>query len=146
MINNDLLNTFEHYYEYMRLSGKIDNLWNKFIPAVERDFDTYREDAFARMPTRLLRLTGSSFLREGSKYLETEGFKLDRIKATRARRIDKILTMLEKSREEKDYARAREEVSAWNKSYPKFPILMSDINVKKLLQRKMRRYKKRALG
>ncbi len=30
MINNDLLNTFEHYYEYMRLSGKIDNLWNKF--------------------------------------------------------------------------------------------------------------------
>ncbi len=28
--NNDLLNTFEHYYEYMRLSGKIDNLWNKF--------------------------------------------------------------------------------------------------------------------
>ena len=30
MINNDLLNTYEHYYEYMRLSGKIDNLWNKF--------------------------------------------------------------------------------------------------------------------
>ena len=54
--------------------------------------------------------------------------------------------MLEKSREEKDYAKAKEEVSAWNKSHPQFPILMSDINVKKLLQRKMRRYKKKALG
>ena len=30
ILMNDLLNTFEHYYEYMRLSGKIDNLWNKF--------------------------------------------------------------------------------------------------------------------
>ena len=36
MINNDLLNTFEHYYEYMRLSGKIDNLWYKFSPSEQK--------------------------------------------------------------------------------------------------------------
>ena len=30
ILMNDLLNTFEHYYEYMRLSGKMDSLWNKF--------------------------------------------------------------------------------------------------------------------
>ena len=27
---SDFLNRLEHCYEYMRLSGKIDNLWNKF--------------------------------------------------------------------------------------------------------------------
>lgn len=134
------------FLAYPPFVSDVDNLFTKFIPAMEKDFDVFREDAFARMPTRLLRLTGSSFLREGSKLIETEGFKLDRIKSTRTRTIDKILRMLEKSREEKDYAKAKEEVSAWNKSHPQFPILMSDINVKKLLQRKMRRYKKKALG
>ena len=40
MINNDLLNTFEHYYEYMRLSGKIDNLWNKFSKEQQQSIKT----------------------------------------------------------------------------------------------------------
>ena len=121
----------------------------------------YERDAFSRMPTRLLRATGSSFLREISKIregsetigglkfpfsVETEGMNLDRIKSIRARRVDKILTMLEKAGEEKDYEKAYEEVKAFNKSFPKFPILMSDINMKKIMKRKMRRYKKRALG
>ena len=29
-MNDELLSTFEHYYECMRLSGKMDSLWNKF--------------------------------------------------------------------------------------------------------------------
>ena len=36
ILMNDLLNTFEHYYEYMRLSGKIDNLWYKFSPSEQK--------------------------------------------------------------------------------------------------------------
>ena len=149
------------FFAYAPFMSDLDHLFTKFIPAIERDFEMYERDAFSRMPTRLLRATGSSFLREISKIregsetigglkfpfsVETEGMNLDRIKSIRARRVDKILTMLEKAGEEKDYEKAYEEVKAFNKSFPKFPILMSDINMKKIMKRKMRRYRKRALG
>ena len=134
------------FLAYPPFMSDLNNLMFKFIPALERDFSTYQADAFARMPTRLLRLTGSSFLREASKQIETEGYKLNRIKGTKALRVKKVLNMLEKAKEPKDYDEAYEEVSSWNKSFPQFPILMSDISMKKIMQRKMRRYKKRVLG
>ena len=134
------------FLAYPPFISDLNNLMFKFIPAIERDFQTYQADAFARMPTRLARLTGSSFLREASKRIETEGFKIDRIKGTKKLRMRKILTMLEKANSEEEYDRAYEEVRDWNRSFPQYPILMSDISMKRIMKRKMRRYKKKVLG
>ena len=113
---------------------------------MERDSEMYGRDMLSRMPARLFRLTGSSFLREASKRIETKGFKLDRVQGTRRIKVAKVLTMLENAKDEKDYDKAYKEVNAWNKSFPDFPILMSDINMKKIMKRKMQRHKKKVLG
>ena len=124
----------------------IDNLLTRFMPAVERDFKMYRADALKRMPTRLARLSGSSFIREAGKRFETEGMTIDRIKNMRSRRLDKILTMLEKANTPEDYDKAYEELNTWNTSFSEYPILAPDISLKKIYKRKARRYKKQALG
>ena len=134
------------FLAYPPLASDIDHFFTKFIPALERDSEMYGRDMLSRMPTRLLRLTGSSFLREVSKRFETQGFKIDRVQGTRRIKVAKVLTMLENAKNEKDYENAYKEVSAWNKSFPDFPILMSDINMKKIMKRKMQRYKKQVLG
>ena len=134
------------FLAYPPFISDMENMLTKFLPAIESDFKEYRGDALLRAPTRILRLTGSSLLREGSKRLETDGMKLSRIKSTRSRRLVKILDMLEKSESPNDYDKAIGEVRAWNKSFPQYPILSPDINVKKIYQRKLRRYKKKALG
>ena len=35
-MSNKVFDTFEHYYECMRLSGKIDSLRNKFSPSEQK--------------------------------------------------------------------------------------------------------------
>jgi len=124
----------------------IDNLLTRFIPAVQKDFTTYRADALKRMPTRLLRLSGSSLLREGAKRFETDGMKIDRVKNMKSRRVAKVLDMLEKASKPNEYDEAYEYLNSWNKSFPNNPILNSDIDIRKIYKRKLRRYKKRALG
>jgi len=39
-MSNKVFDTFEHYYECMRLSGKIDSLWNKFSPSEQKAIKT----------------------------------------------------------------------------------------------------------
>ena len=39
-MNDELLSTFEHYYECMRLSGKMDSLWNKFSKEQQQSIKT----------------------------------------------------------------------------------------------------------
>ena len=134
------------FLAYPPFISDMENIITRFLPAVERDFTNYRQDALLRMPSRLLRLTGSSFLREGAKRVETEGMKLNRIKSTRSRTVSKVLSMLEKANEPKDYDKAVEEIRAWNQSFPQYPILSSDVSAKKIYSRKLRRYKKKVLG
>jgi len=72
--------------------------------------------------------------------------KLDRIKSSKGFRVRKIMNMLEKAQTSEDYDRAYAEVDAWNNANTQFPITMSDISFQKLMQRKMKRYKKQALN
>lgn len=134
------------FLAYPPFLSDVENMLTRFLPRVEEDFKEYRSDALLRMPTRISKVLGSSFIREAGKRFETEGLKLNRIKSTRTRRLDKILLMLEKAQDPRDYDKAYDELSAWNKSFPEFPILSSDISTKKIYKRKLRRYKKRVLG
>ena len=134
------------FLAYPPLLSDVDNFFTRFLPAIESDFRDLRADALLRSPARLAKLTGSSLLREASKRIETEGMKLDRIKSSKGFRVRKIMNMLEKAQTSEDYDRAYAEVDAWNNANTQFPITMSDISFKKLMQRKMKRYKKQALN
>ena len=134
------------FLAYPPFISDMENMITKFLPAVEKDFTNYRQDALLRMPSRMMRLTGSSFLREGAKRFETTGMTLDRIKSTRSRRLSKILTMLERASEPADYDKVVGEIRDWNQSFPQSPILSSDVSAKKIYKRKLRKYKKQVLG
>ena len=134
------------FLAYPPLLSDVDNFFTKFVPAMEADFKELRADALKRSPARLMKLTGSSVFRELSKRAETEGMSFNRIKASKGFRVKKIMNMLEKAQSDQDFNRAYAEVEAWNKLNNEFPITMSDISFQKLMQRKMKRYKKLALN
>ena len=117
--------------------------FHKFLGALENDYKNYQGDFIRRVPSRALRLTGSPLLRDVSKRLETKGLKTSRIKFLRGRRKSALLDRIIKSSTPESYREAIEDMKKWNQSYPMFPILITDIDYKAVVKRKMQKYKKR---
>jgi hypothetical protein len=117
--------------------------FHKFLGALENDYKNYQGDFIRRVPSRALRLTGSPLLRDVSRRLETKGLKTSRIKFLRGRRKSALLDRIIKSSTPESYREAIEDMKKWNQSYPMFPILITDIDYKAVVKRKMQKYKKR---
>jgi ribosomal protein L22 len=122
----------------------IDKFFNRFLFPMEKDFETFQEDAFRRAPIRLLRLQGG-VLREVSKHFETKGMTIERIKTMRKRVVSDVITKLVDARSDQDYDSALALVRNWNSNYEDFPITGDSINNKAIYRRKMRKYKRQAL-
>jgi len=122
----------------------IENLFNRVLFPLERDFKTFQHDAIRRAPVRVLRF-GSGVLNEISKNFETSGMTMDRLKSLRSRQVTKTLNALEKAFSESDYDNVYSEIGMWNKTHPQFPISGEDINNRAIYKRKLRRYKRQAL-
>ena len=115
---------------------------NKFISALERDYKNYEGDFIKRVPSRALRLTGSPLLKDLAKQFETKGMTRDRIKFLRGRRKSAIIDSVIKAGTAESYKKALDDIRAWNNAYPLTPILVTDIDYKAILKRKMKKYKK----
>ena len=116
----------------------------KFMGALERDYKNYQGDFIRRVPSRALRMTGSPLLKDFAKRLETKGLKQSRIEFLRGRRKSAILESIIKSETPEAYQQALEDMRNWNSTYPMYPILVTDINYKAVIKRKMQKHKKRA--
>ena len=112
--------------------------------ALERDYKNYQGDFIRRVPSRALRMTGSPLLKDFAKRLETKGLKQSRIEFLRGRRKSAILESIIKSETPEAYQQALEDMRNWNSTYPMYPILVTDINYKAVIKRKMQKHKKRA--
>lgn len=121
----------------------IDNFLYSFLPALERDYKNYRGDFIKRVPARALKLTGSPLLKDFAKRVETTGMKKDRIEFLRGRRKSALLDKIIKSESSEAYAEAIDDINEWNNAYQNYPILITDINHKAVLKRKMQKWKKR---
>ena len=115
----------------------------KFISALERDYKNYQGDFIKRVPSRALRMTGSPLLKDVAKRIETKGMKLDRIKFLRGRRKSAIIDSVINAGTQEAYQKALEDIKNWNSTYPMFPILVTDIDYKAIVKRKMQKAKKR---
>jgi hypothetical protein len=115
----------------------------KFISALERDYKNYQGDFIKRVPSRALRMTGSPLLKDVAKRIETKGMKLDRIKFLRGRRKSAIIDSVINAGTQEAYQKALEDIKNWNSTYPMFPILVTDIDYKAIIKRKMQKAKKR---
>ena len=116
----------------------------KFMGALERDYKNYQGDFIRRVPSRALRMTGSPLLKDFAKQLETKGLKQSRIEFLRGRRKSAILDTIIKSETPEAYQQALEDMRNWNSTYPMYPILVTDIDYKAVIKRKMQKHKKRA--
>ena len=112
----------------------IDKFFNRFLFPMEKDFETFQEDAFRRAPIRLLRLQGG-VLREVSKHFETKGMTIERIKTMRKRVVSDVITKLVDARSDQDYDSALALVRNWNSNYEDFPITGDSINNKAIYNR-----------
>mgnify|MGYP003149431361 CR=1 FL=1 len=119
----------------------IDAFLNDFLPALERDYKNYQGDFIKRAPARAFKYLGSPLVRDVSKRIEPKGLKNKRIKSLRGRRKAIILDKIIKSKTPEDYKKIIEDVKDWNRAYPNYPILVTDINNKEVYKRKMRLYK-----
>ena len=113
---------------------------------MENDFKNLQGDALKRAPSRLMKFIGGSTLRELSKRIEPRGMTLERLTAQRSRAVSNILDQLEKASEPEDYDRALANVRLWNEAHPMVPISSESVSARAIVQRKMRRYKKKVLG
>lgn len=116
----------------------------KFMGALERDYKNYQGDFIRRVPSRALRMTGSPLLKDVAKRLETKGLKQSRIEFLRGRRKSAIVDTIIKSETPEAYQQALEDMRNWNSTYPMYPILVTDIDYKAVIKRKMQKHKKRA--
>tara|TARA_R100000655_G_scaffold25256_1_gene51336 strand:+ start:29279 stop:33004 length:3726 start_codon:yes stop_codon:yes gene_type:complete len=116
----------------------------KFMGALERDYKNYQGDFIRRVPSRALRMTGSPLLKDVAKRLETKGLKQSRIEFLRGRRKSSIVDTIIKSETPEAYQQALEDMRNWNSTYPMYPILVTDIDYKAVIKRKMQKHKKRA--
>jgi len=116
----------------------------KFMGALERDYKNYQGDFIRRVPSRALRMTGSPLLKDFAKRLETKGLKQSRIEFLRGRRKSAILESIIKSETPEAYQQALEDMRNWNSTYPMYPILVTDIDYKAVIKRKMQKHKKKA--
>jgi len=116
----------------------------KFMGALERDYKNYQGDFIRRVPSRALRMTGSPLLKDFAKQLETKGLKQSRIEFLRGRRKSAILESIIKSETPEAYQQALEDMRNWNSTYPMYPILVTDIDYKAVIKRKMQKHKKKA--
>jgi hypothetical protein len=66
----------------------------------------------------------------------------DRIKFLRGRRKSAIIDSVIKAGTAESYKKALDDIRAWNNAYPLTPILVTDIDYKAILKRKMKKYKK----
>ena len=115
----------------------------KFIGALERDYKNYQGDFIKRVPARALKMTGSPLLKDLAKQFETKGMTKDRIEFLRGRRKSAILDTIINSSDENAYNDAIKDIKNWNKAYPMYPILVTDIDYKAIFKRKMQKHKKR---
>ena len=88
-------------------------------------------------------MTGSPLLKDVAKRIETKGMKLDRIKFLRGRRKSAIIDSVINAGTQEAYQKALEDIKNWNSTYPMFPILVTDIDYKAIIKRKMQKAKKR---
>jgi len=128
------------------LASDIENFFDRFLLPMESDFKNLQGDALKRAPSRLMKFIGGSTLRELAKVIEPQGMTLQRLTSQRSRAVSNILDMLEKASSPEDYDRALANVRLWNEAHPTIPISAESISAKAIVQRKMRRYKKRILG
>ena len=128
------------------IASDIENLFDRFLSPMENDFKNLQGDALKRAPSRLMKFIGGSTLRELSKRIEPRGMTLERLTAQRSRAVSNILDQLEKASEPEDYDRALANVRLWNEAHPMVPISSESVSARAIVQRKMRRYKKKVLG
>ena len=114
----------------------------KFIEALERDYKNYQGDFIKRVPSRALRMTGSPLLKDVAKRIETGGMTQSRIEFLRGRRKSAIIDSVIKAGTPEAYQDALEDMRNWNSSYPLYPILVTDIDYKAIVKRKMQKAKK----
>jgi len=114
----------------------------KFIEALERDYKNYQGDFIKRVPSRALRMTGSPLLKDVAKRIETGGMTQSRIEFLRGRRKSSIIDSVIKAGTPEAYQDALEDMRNWNSSYPLYPILVTDIDYKAIVKRKMQKAKK----
>lgn len=117
--------------------------FHKFIGALERDYKNYQGDFIRRVPSRALRMTGSPLLKDLAKQFETKGLKQSRIEFLRGRRKSALIDTIIKSETPEAYQQAFEDMRKWNSAYPMYPILITDIDYKAVIKRKMQKHKKK---
>lgn len=128
------------------LASDIEAFFDRFLMPLESDFKSLQADAMKRAPSRFMKLIGGSTLRELSKRIEPGGMTLERLKSQRSRAVSNILDMLENASKDEDYDDALANVRLWNEAHPMAPISAESVSAKAIIQRKMRKYKKKILG
>lgn len=133
------------FLAYPPFASDIDKLFTKFIPGVMSDMEKFKVGGLRRLPTRILDLSGASFIKDlGKRFLETEGMKKSRFKYLRSRQIASFSRRLEQtinnSAEEKkgSYESILKDLRKWNSTYPRFTIQVADFNMRKILRKKVR--------
>jgi len=123
-------------------ASDIDLFFTRFLPSIESDIEKFGAAGLRRLPQRILDLSGAAVLKDiGKRTLETEGMKLDRLKALRNRKVSVFVNRLEKASTQEEYDNLSKDIKEWNKTYPRWFISGKDVNFKKIIQRKIRKYK-----